>query len=314
MRWTRSLLNVVVLLPLAAPLHAEVLWTFKGELASSDGFSVSTSTFDETDGDGSITNIQQADAVVAQFFPRAAADAAGHTLKSGAKVNLQLLGTDHGFWNGAKVAAVSRAGYSDTLTVLGEPGLDAGFLRFQWAVHGDLIMQRNGGGALELGHALGYELFIHGAGVRQTVRQDHLALVLGAPDPQPGEFVEPIGLGLVNSLPFSQSANFNFSGSEASIVVPFQAGTPVDLDFFLLTWVSITTEAVDLSSGLIDGDASFHNTSTLLALNVLDENLQPLDTPYTIESAAGLTYPVPEPTTLGPLTLALTALARRRTR
>lgn len=277
--------------------QAEVLWVFKGDLASADSIgNPSTAEFDEMGTDGGITNIQQTGALIAQFFPRALADAASHTLQSGAKVNLQLLASDAtGFWNRAKVASASRATYADTLTVSGDPALGAGFLRFQWALHGDLMMQAVGGGAYDLGYAVGYELFILGSGVRQTVSQGLSARVASGTTTQPGDFVDPVSFLDWGPPPHSDSRSFNFSGSQASVDVPFQPGTPLDVEFFLLTWVSITAEALDPNAGVIDGDASFHNSSTLTALIVLDENRQPVVVPYTIESDAGLTYPNPEP-------------------
>lgn len=289
----------LVMVVWASPVaQAEVLWVFKGDLASvnSTNGGISTAEFDETGTDGGITNIQQVNGLVAQFFPRAQADAASHTLQSGAKVNLQLLGgaTEH-FWWGAKVASVSRATYADTLTVSGDdPALGAGFLRFQWALHGDLMMQAVGGGAYNLGYVVGYELFVLTSGARQTVKLAHSSRSASGVVPQPGDFVDPVFFGAWGPPPLSESRNFNFSGSQATIDVAFQPGTPLDVEFFLLTWVSITADALDPSAGVIDGDSSFHNSSTLTALIVLDENRQPVSVPYTILSDSGLTYPNPE--------------------
>ena len=59
-----------------------------------------------------------------------------------------------------------------------------------------------------------------------------------------------------------------------------------------------------------------HNTATMTSLVVLDENQQPVTTPYTLTSAEGLAYPVgvPEPASwvVMAIGLASVGMVRRR--
>jgi hypothetical protein len=316
MNWVRYQPHVVgvclalFLLAIQAEADTHKEWRFKGELRSFEGglHSFSRIGFDnpediifEPDGPGLLFQ--------ASSFPTVEADPGTHKLRSGADVLFTLKS-----WRSARAFAFAFAEYTDTITTTPPAGstVSSGFLRFTWHLTGrlehsprqlplDAGLRR--ARLAEAGLGMLYRLFDGTTGGKVSTNRLGAYHSVGDDDAQTAfiDFWRDDQLeGPMELLEDLESTPPTITVSkDVPLVVPWVAGQPLYLTYYLFTGANIRYDLVvgnpNDFSGVGTG-AFFYNTATLRSLEVLDENFNRIAGPEAVHSANGYTYPVPEPT------------------
>lgn len=314
----------------AASAQDDVQWNFSGRLIDNNpnGDEPLIHEFDKSGTDGNALDVQQPFSTRAVFSPNADALGDAQTLKSGA--TLDVLADN---WDTVTAMGVARASYVDRLTVQADrqAGLEGGALAFTWGLHGKLTSKLTvapPGGLMYWG----YVVSAHAYGVAQSPfdPSSFETLDLFSESISRGPSInanqanctelldDSFDINLLNENVHTEERSFDLGQYTRKILVPYDVNVPATLEMHLDTCVNLRAKQIDI--GLVNpfGAAEFQNTATLLSVEVLDENLQPVRVPYKLISDQGWTYPVqvPEPSgmLLGVAGMALAAIAVRRRR
>jgi hypothetical protein len=126
--------------------------------------------------------------------------------------------------------------------------------------------------------------------------------------------LEPIDtatfVNLLERDSIAEARSFDQGDRTYTVFVPYNANTPATLEMELRTCVNMRAAQLDINVVNPHSAAEFQHTASLLSVQVLDANMQPVTVPYELISGQGWTYPVqqvPEPSSI--LTVIVGAVA-----
>jgi hypothetical protein len=275
-----------------------VEWSFAGRIADHNpsGEDLLVHEFEKFGTDGGAVEIQEGATSRAVFSPNAEARGATQTLKSGATIDVLAYR-----WDDVRARGISTVSYVDQLTVQADPreGLDGGMIAFTWGIEGKLSSE------LTATHPGGVMFWNYHVNAR-------LAAVVTYPNaPEDVEIEIPFDesltrgqltnnqlscLELLDTATFvnllerdsiAEARSFDQGDRTYTVFVPYHANTPATLEMELRTCVNMRAAQLDINVVNPHSAAEFQHTASLLSVQVLDENMQPVTVPYELISGQG---------------------------
>lgn len=300
----------------AAVPPPSVDWNFKGRLeGTTQGGEPAILPWNESGTDGAANLDKIKEFMNAEFHPNSSFESP-HRLQAGPSILSNL-----GLWTQAQVIGQTVSRYSDNITVATNSVLlGRGFLELTWSVDGKFTAETTkfGNGPMGWTYYQTVELF---AVSSATGRVPLYKKDFQNADVSPGamnftDFITAVRIDSSEEQHILEERTVGTGTLSRSLLVPFTAGTPVDLEYSLFAGINLAALNVDFTGHVTFLEkADFHNTARLVSFRVLDENMNVTNAPYTLMSEAGLSYdnltPVPEPSTVALLLASLLVLAAK---